>query len=151
MGKEIEKKLDEVEGNWQAKNLPTENVVSQLQNNLLVSEPKNFASFLKNSLEEKFGGLCTVEVKEKWGFFKVCINAKNQPVKSTSQVEITITKDLKCNVHLNDYAHYEDYYFYGEKLTKEEVADETKNLDAFLRGEDMAADSRLKKIEYGAY
>lgn len=145
MEAEMKRKLDLVQQAWWDKKEPTEVITSQLQNNLLASEPKELASSVRDELEEKLGALCHVEVKEKWGFFKVCINTKNQPVEGISQVEITITKDLKCNVHLNDDTPDVDIYYYWKNLTKEELYDEIKNIDAFLRGKNMAENSKFKK------
>jgi hypothetical protein len=59
-----------------------------------------------------------------------------------------VTKDFKFNIHLNDYGAFEDHYFYGEKLTTRELMDETRSFKAFLLGQSMSENSKLKKIEY---
>ena len=72
------------------------------------------------------------------GFIKICMNKKGVKEKSVPQIEITITKDFKFNIHLNDYENYEDYYYYGEKLTSVELMDETREFKAFLEGQSMS-------------
>lgn len=80
-------------------------------------------------------------------FFSVCINTKNQSKKSVSQIEITVTKDLKFNVHLNDYEHMEDYYFFAGKLTDNALADEVENFKSFVQGEKLSLENSKLEIE----
>ena len=79
---------------------------------------------------------------------KVCMNKKNVAPKSVSQIEITITKDFMFNIHLNDYEHFEEFYFYGEKLTPDELFKETRTFKAFLNGQSMSENSKMKKEHY---
>ncbi|MEI8008158.1 MAG: hypothetical protein WCI00_01590 [bacterium] len=76
------------------------------------------------------------------------MNKKGVPEKSVPQIEITITKDFKFNIHLNDYENFEEYYFYGEKLTTKELMNEVGNFKEFLAGKNELENSKLEKIDY---
>lgn len=98
-------------------------------------------------VKDEFGSMCAITLKKTPnGFFKICMNKNGVPEKSVSQIEITITKDFKFNIHLNDYKHFDEYYFYGEKLTSVELMDELRNFNAFLLEQSMSQDSKLEKV-----
>lgn len=120
----------------------------ELAENLSAQACKKFAAVTNDILKDDFAEICDIKLTERRGFFKICMNKKGVPEKSVPQIEITITKDFKFNIHLNDYENYEDYYFYGEKLTTQELVAETKNFKEFLNGKTDLENSKLEKISY---
>ncbi|MFA6256406.1 MAG: hypothetical protein WC606_04445 [Candidatus Absconditabacterales bacterium] len=113
------------------------------------TDTKQFASVTYDVLKDEFARIANMKIKETPnGFFKICITKKDVQEKSTPQIEITITKDFKFNIHLNDYKNYEDFYFYGEKLTTLELMDEVKNFNAFLLRQSMSENSKLEITGY---
>ncbi len=120
----------------------------ELADNLSSEATKQFASVTNNVLKDEFGELCDMKIKEKGWYFKICMNKKGVPEKSVPQIEITITKDFKFNIHLNDYENFEEYYFYGEKLTTKELMNEVGNFKEFLAGKNELENSKLEKIDY---
>ena len=149
------KKIVSPKGN-EGKVIPIEELKKNFANELLdplkLSWTKQFASASYDILKDAFSELCYMKIKEvgKEGasFFRICLNKKGVAEKAVSQIEITITNDFKFNIHLNDYEHYEDYYFYGEKLTTTELMDEIKNFKGFLEGKTELENSKLEKVEY---
>ena len=120
----------------------------ELADTLSSEATKQFASVTNSVLKEEFGELCDIKIKERWWYFKICMNKKGIPEKSVPQIEITITKDFKFNIHLNDYEDFEWYYFYGEKLTTKELMSEVENFKEFLAGKKELENSKLEKIDY---
>ena len=79
---------------------------------------EQFAAVTFDVLRDEFGELCTMSIHQNnGGFYRIKMNNKNTPEKAVAQIEITIQKDGRYNIHLNDYEHYEDFYFYGDKFT----------------------------------
>ncbi|MEI7920127.1 MAG: hypothetical protein WCH65_08520 [bacterium] len=76
------------------------------------------------------------------------MNKKGVPDRGVSQIETTVTKDFKFNIHLNDYKHYEDFYFHGDHLTTKELMAEIRSFKAFLHDQGMSENTKLEKIEY---
>lgn len=77
------------------------------------------------------------------------MNKKGVKQQSVSQIEITVTRKGKYNIHLNDYDHSDEYYFHGDKLSTKDLVNEMENFKGFLLGKGMPATSKLTKEEYG--
>ncbi|MEI6118371.1 MAG: hypothetical protein WCP92_03900 [bacterium] len=55
------------------------------------------------------------------------MNKKGVAQKSTSQIEVTVTRKGNYNIHLNDYEHYSEYYYFGDKLVAKDLMNELDN------------------------
>jgi hypothetical protein len=132
--------------NFQRGNLPDQRV--ELAFSLSKGNTEQFATVTQNILKNKFAGVCDIHTKKVGEHFKVCMNKKNVAQRSVSQVEITITKDFMFNIHLNDYEHFEDYYYHGSKLSTTDLMTETTNITAFLDGQNVPENSKFEKIGY---
>ncbi|MCX6823956.1 MAG: hypothetical protein NT085_02420 [candidate division SR1 bacterium] len=110
---------------------------------------KQFAGVTVNVLKEEFGSMCDIKLIETpSGYFKICMNKEGVEKKSTSQIEITVTRKGKYNIHLNDYDHYSEYYYFGDKLVAKDLMNELDNFKGFLEGKPMPVTSKLTKEEY---
>lgn len=110
---------------------------------------KQFSAVTVKVLEEKFNGMCDITLKETpGGFFKICMNKKGVAQKTTSQIEITVTRNGRYNIHLNDYNHYNEYYYFGDKLAANDLIKELDNFKEFLDGKKMPITSKLTKEGY---
>lgn len=101
-----------------------------------------------DTLIEEFGDMCDMKIIQRWTFFCICMNKKGVPDRGVSQIETTVTKDFKFNIHLNDYKHHEDFYYHGDHLTTNELMAETRSFKAFLHGQGMSENSKLTKEVY---
>ena len=117
--------------------------------NLASGSVEKLATVAYNVMKDAFAGIATVKAKKTpTGYFKVAMNKEGVEEKSTPQIEITVTKDFTFNIHLNDYDHYQEFYYHGSELTSTELVKEQENFKAFLLGKEMSKDSKLKKIDY---
>lgn len=132
----------------------TEKQRTELANTLLspadqIAIAKQFAGVTVRVLKEEFGSICDINLIETpSGYFKICMNKKGVEKKSTSQIEITVTRNGKYNIHLNDYKHFTEYYYFGDKLTAKDLMSELDNFKGFLEEKPMPATSTLSKEEY---
>lgn len=123
--------------------------LSMMDEDARLEANRQCALALFNVLKEKFWETCTMKAVKFWGFFKIHITKNDVEKKSTSQIEITITKNNRFNIHLNDYEHYSEFYYYGEKLTNKELINELENFNSFLEKKGLPVTSKLTKEEYG--
>jgi len=136
-----------------AKNQQAENKIKAETNkniaNAMNNSVQNIAKDILKKFEENFSDVANVKINETAsGFFKVCATNKNLKERATSQIEVTVTKDGKVNVHLNDYDNYDKFYYFGDRLTKNELNAELRNFNAFLHGQGMSENSKLTKEVY---
>lgn len=100
-------------------------------------------------LKEEFGAMCTMKVIKFWGFFKIHMMRNDIQRKSTSQIEVTITKDNRFNIHLNPYGeNYDKFYYHGDKLNTRELMAELRSFKSFLYNHSMSENTKLTKEKY---